>query len=299
MLKKLSFILDSMKRINAINWDVDKVWYKDISTTYCAEASPLDPKPYLDGFLKEGWFSRDDVKKWADYVGKDPNEPIKTVGDMARCLTDFLYRIKTDDGDSIITKEQTIKGKQSLLKDLSMRQIREIAGNVELTPGLRDAVNEFRATGMYQAAFSDGLGPFIAYIANREGMEYWGIVPAIVESGGEIMPFDNSMIEMDGVFLTGRTEKFNKSDAFFNHMKDKGYPLSSIAAIDDSGANVETLKAIQEEGGVAIGFNPTDAHEPKFREAGIPILKQTERSLEPFREIVLNPSEETIRNYCI
>jgi len=289
-----------MGRIQVVDWDVDKVWYKDISTSYCANTSPLDPKSYLQQFLSEGWFTDEDVRRWAEYRGRDATTPIQTPGDLAECLTDFLYRIKKPDGSgSVITKEQTIQGKQALLRGLTMKNIREIADSIELTPGLRDAITTFRGRAIYQVAFSDGLGPFIAYMAKKEGMNYWGVVPAIVEVEGVETAFRDTMITFDDVKLTGKVDKFNKSEAFFSHMGAHNYSLNSIAAIDDSGTNVPALKKIIENGGIAIGFNPTETHEKDFREAGIPMLKQSDRSLEPFREIVLNPTENTIGKYCI
>ncbi|MBL7160258.1 MAG: hypothetical protein ISS93_00190 [Candidatus Aenigmarchaeota archaeon] len=287
-----------MGYIIAVNWDVDRVWYPGISSSYCAGQNPQDPEPHLKRFLKGGLFTEDDVTKWAEYAGKDTSDPIQSVGDLADCLTALYHDIKNPDGKRVLEKSQTVEAKQSLLRGMTMEQVRDIADGVELTPGLQKAIEEFNKSGVRQVAFSDGFGPFVSYVARREGMGYWGVVPAIVKADGKETIFTNEMIDSD-VVMTGKAEPYIKADAFFALSERRGYKPSDLAAIDDSETNIPTLKRIQEGGGVAIGFNPSESGAPKFRQAGIPILQQEERTLEPFIEIVLDPTDATIGKYCL
>ena len=288
-----------MKKIRAIGWDVDNVWYKGISTSHAADSSRLDPDPYVSSFLNYGWFSRQDIQRWADAEGKDPKEPIRTVADVAQMLTDFYYKIKKEGSEeSLITREQIVQGKQALLKGMSLGEIKGIAHGIPKTNGLYKAIKTFDDTGLYQVAFSDGLFPFIAYLAGYMGVDHYDGVPCYVMIDNEKKLFEPIMLGRDDVSLVGEVEKFSKANAMFAHLKSKGYDLKDIAVIDDSGSNVQTLlRPVHEAGGIAIGFNPTKTHLGKFKEAGIPVLVQEERSLEPFIEIVKNP--EAIEKYCI
>jgi len=290
-----------MGKIKAVVWDADNVWYKGIGTSHCAKKSKLDPQPYIDGFIKDGWFTYNDVKRWAEYRQKDTNNPIQTVGDLAQCLTDFLYELKTPGSDkSIITKEQTIEGKQALLKGLTKKDIQSIAKDIEYTHGLLDSVSTFRQSGMYQTVFSDGLGPFIAYKAMELGITDIGVVPIIVLTDDEERDFDGyNYTEISDFVLIGKVKPYNKAEDMFNRLS--AYDKSEMATIDDSGNNVDSiLVPVRNAGGIAIGFNPTESHIQKFKEAGIPVLQQKERSLEPFKEIVLSDGDERIiAKYCV
>lgn len=292
-----------MGKIQAIGWDIDGVWYKGISTSHAADASTLDPAPYLKRFVEDnGWFTYDDVRRWADFAAKNSEHPIEAVGDLAQMLTDFYYKMtKPDSDEHVVTREQIVQGKQATLWGMSLRELKKIARDVPKTPGLDKAIQTFRENEMYQAAFSDGLFPFVAYLANRMGIDYVDGVPCYVDVFGTEKLFDPTMLNDNDITLVGRVEKFNKAKAMFDHLKDMGYQLKNVAAIDDSASNIEPiLKPVQEAGGIAIGFNPTEAHLPKFKEAGIPVLIQgEERSLEPFIEIVQDPSEATIGRYCV
>ncbi len=271
--------------IKAVVWDVDNVWYNGISTSLCIERSTANPKIFLTKYLEEGLFTEDDVKRWGELRGKG-NNPIKSIKELAECLTDFLYNMRKENGTSIITKEQTMRTKQMLLAGLTMKDIREIADTVNYTKGLKDAVQQFKRKGIYQAAFSDGLAAFVSYKAMQLGINHWETVPTIVKKGETEMMFANEMVNEDSIKLTGKIVPFNKSEAMLNHMK-KICKLSEIAIIDDSGANVEMLRKIHEEGGIAIAFNPTDEHLKVFKKEKITILQQEERDIEAFTEIVM------------
>jgi hypothetical protein len=276
-----------------VDWDVDNVWYKGISTTHCAEKSPLNPEPFIDSFIEKGWFTREDVEKWsAEY---NSGNPIVSIGNLAMCLTDFLYKIRKGES-SLITKEQTIEGKQSLLRGLTIKDIKRIAESTKYNEGLEETVSRFKKDGVYQAALSDGLGPFVMYHMNKLGMDHKGFVPAVMEIGGKELPFEEYMLDMEeDAKLTGKVLKFDKGKAFFDHANEKGYPLSVVAAIDDSGANVEKiLLKIQEGGGIAIGYNPSEEHRKTFQKYSVPILKGNDLRL--FGEIVRDPKK--LGQYC-
>ena len=287
--------------IGFIDWDVDNVWYKGISTTHSAEKSPLNPQPFVEGFIEKGWFTEDDVQRWkGEYNG---GKDIASIGDLAKCLTDFLYKMKKGES-SVITKEQTIEGKQSLLRGLTIKEIKQIAESIKYSDGLEETVGWFKKDGIYQAALSDGLGPFVLYHMKKLGMDHKGFVPAVMDINGEEKPFEEYMLDIDGAKLTGKALKFDKGKAFFDHAKEKGfvhigdlkYRCSSVAAIDDSGANVESiLLPIQEGGGIAVGYNPTDEHRKTFQKYSVPVLKGSD--LRFFGEIVRNPGK--IRDYCV
>jgi hypothetical protein len=289
-----------MGKIYVIGWDADLVMYPGLSTSICAEKSPLDPQIYLDDFFKKNWFTKDDVGKWAQTYNE--GKSIQTVGDLARCLTDFLYKMKKGEV-SVITKEQTIEGKQAILKGLTMKQIREISDSIEYTPGLEEAVRAFKKDGLYQTLFSDGLGPHITHQRRKLGLDAGMGIPAIITINGGEEHYNDLHLSMDDASLTGKVLTFYKATGFFSHIdslrQNQKFPLENVAVIDDSGANVEILLLpVQKAGGIAIGFNPTEAHKPMFKKHSIPVLEQKERDLGPFIEIVQNPTEATIGKYC-
>jgi len=285
-----------MRRIKAIGWDVDNVWYGGTSSSYCANSSKSDPSPHIERFVGEGLFTHDDIDDWGRYSGKG-EDPIESVGDLARCLTDFFYVLKRPEGNPVLTKKQVIKGKQSLLRGLTMTDVRGTADAVQLTTGFREAVHEFNENKVYQSAFSDGFGPFILYMAKKEGIEYCVAAPVLVTCDGEEVLFDSSMLDIDAIVFTGKVGEFDKGEAFFEHIEEKGYHLENVAVIDDSSANIETLKKVRDLGGISIAFDPNEGHEKEFREVGIPILK--ERDLRLFMEIVLDPARSKIGRYCV
>lgn len=312
-----------MSHVKAIVWDVDKVWYGDISTNICAERSPLDPKPYMQRFVEgDGWFSYSDFGLWEDFHGGHPpsGDPVVKAGALAQMLTEFYYewgknprtdetlnpdvveerRAAGEDIPSLITRAQLIEGKQAVLSGMNIKLISEIAASTEYTPGLVEAVKAFREAGLYQAAFSDGFGPFVHWHTKNLGMGHAKVTPAYMDVNGDVVPFEPWMLYYGTILFTGRAGEFDKAEAAFMHMAEEGYGKGVLAAIDDSGSNVELLLLpIHQNGGVAVGFNPTEAHKPVFRRHGIPILDQDEPSLEPFMEIVRDPRLEVMGRYCV
>jgi len=283
---------------NIVVWDIDKVWYPDISTTYCARGSTADHKPYLKDFVEnKGWFTYDHVHQWEEATGR----PINSIGALADMLTDFLYKMKStvyagvSDQDA---KTRTIEGKQALLKGLTIGDVKRIADAVPYTDGLKEAIDGIYKSGIGQIGFSDGLGPFVAYHMRKQGVDVGGVVPAAVETAvGTEGWFDIStryLLDHDQTKLLGKTGPFKKSDAIFTHLSKNGYEPHQVTAIDDSGANVGTLAKIRDNGGIAIGFKPTKDHMPQFEAAKIPVMKGTD--LRPFAELVTDPRK--VREYC-
>jgi len=278
-------------------WDIDRVWYSDISTTYCARGNKADYRPYLRHFVEENnWFTYENVKQWEKLTGRQVN----SIGALADMLTDFLYKkelqstvyANVSDQDA---KNRTIEGKQALLKGLTIGEVKTIADSVQNTTGLSKAIQEIRYAAIYQVGFSDGLGPFVAYKMYQQGIEVGGIVPALVEVDGEErwLKVDNLyLLDRADTKLLGKVDGFKKSQEIFNYLSSYGYELPETAAIDDSVANIETLKKIRDGGGVSVGFNVNDIK--KFEEAKIPVLRGD--NLRPFAELVLDPRK--INGYC-
>lgn len=276
--------------IKVVLWDVDGVWYYGISTGHAVERSSVDPIPVLHHGLEERWFSQEDVDRWKE----EYNREIVSATDLSQMLYDMYYTMQRD-GQPLIKREHIVQGRQALLKGMTMKQVREVADSVPRNPGLDYAVDVFRRNSLYQTAFSDGLGPFVLYLMRKMGMDYGETVPAIVSFEGREMLFESRMA--DNVILTGKVQGFDKAQAAFNHLTSQGHQLNEVAAIDDSGSNVETILApVYNAGGVAVGYNPTDAHRPIFQKYSIPVIKG--KDLRGFAEIVLNPREATIAKYC-
>lgn len=282
-------------RIYAVGWDADRVLYRGLITSICAEQSVLDPGRYFDGFVDKGWFTHDDAKRWADEYNE--GREIEAVGDLARMLTDFLYSMRKGD-DSVITKKQTIEGKQLILGGLTMRDIRRISDSVEYSNGAEYAVSALSREGVHQTLFSDGLGPHITHQVSRLGMKKGkGVPPVIRLPDGSDVEYRDEHLEIDDAQLTGRVVPFDKAAEFFDYLAGRKYDMRNVAVIDDSGSNVKgLLRPVLEKGGIAIGYMPTDAHRPMFNEAGIPILKGDD--LQGFYDIVMDPRESVIARNC-
>lgn len=281
-----------MTSVKAVIWDIDGVWYAGISTTICARHSELDPAPFHEQFMKERWYTEEAAEKWMKATGRQ----LKKVDDLAQMLTDFFYGLKK--GGKVvcpresITKEQIVKGKQAILRGLTMKQIREAADNTAYNPGLKDAVCMLRANGLRQIGFSDGLGPFVHYVMLEKGLDHREAPRSIVKVNGKEEPFKEPMLYQDSIRLAGKADPYNKGEAIVSWAEKNGVPLNCCAAIDDSAANIATLKKIHEAGGIAVGYQVNDAD--AFKGAGIPVLKG--KDLRAFAEIVLDPSK--VSAYC-
>ena len=181
------------------------------------------------------------------------------------------------------------------MKGLTLADVKKIAGGVENTEGLSYAIQELAKRGVDQVGFSDGLGPFVAYKMYLEGVTIGGIVPALLNVYGQEKYLDVSTLHLmneDRAHLVGKVASFKKSDEIFAHIERSGKTPLQVAAIDDSVANIGTLKKIQESGGLSFGFNVNDTK--AFEEASIPILKGSD--LKAFAEVVLDPSKLSL--YC-
>lgn len=274
-----------MTGVKTIIWDVDKVWYPDISTNYASRGSNEDPKPFMEQAIEDGWYTPGIIDK---YLTTEKKQNIETISDMANMYT-YFFKVLRQEGTEqpYFSKEQTIERKQGLLGGLTMQKLREIADSVEFTPYLREAVDLFRQHGIKQAAYSDGLGPFVYYITKKFGMDYACVTPAIVKRNGQEVVFDPEWTNEDGIILTGKTQKgYDKTKLYHQFVENNNSNLSSTAAIDDSASNIDgMLLPIHKAGGLAVGFCPTPQDRPKFDEAGIYVI--TERNLKPFADMVL------------
>ena len=317
-----------MAEIMIVGWDHDKVVIPDLTTSVLARYNPNKPQPYLQEFVEQRkLFTYEDVKKWWNEFGKhkygresasgagplDHPESLTTVGDVADMLTDFLYKMQKPDGTPIITKEQTIEAKNYLLRGLTAKQVQEIIEKVPLTKGFEYTFDVFKRAEITQTLFSDGLGIAVEHQGDRLGFSDYGGVPAklnavikpVHDFFADLLSEDGVTIfmkDMESLELTGEVGKYDKWEEFFESIKMDTDALCDVAVIDDSAANIKPMKRIQNAGGIAIAFNPTDAHFKQFKEAEIPVLKQTEPNLEPFAEIVLAPESEradVIRRYCV
>ena len=283
-------------KISAVCWDVDKVWYPGYSTNFLAEKSNSDPGPLLQDFLSQGWFTLSDVDSWAMARRRGAKEPIESAKDLAELLTDFHYEMKREDSDEpIINMNQLREGKQAIISGLTMKQVREIADSIEYSPGLLEAIETVRRSGLYQVAFSDAPAPFIIYHVQRLGVDYGEAAPTMVRAGKQEMLFEPWMLQRDDISLAGAAGEFAKAGRVLTHLRQKGHSLSEVAIIDDSAVNIEPLLLpVFQAGGIALGYNPTEVHKPIFRKYSIPILKGLD--LRAFAQIVAD--RKKITEYC-
>ncbi len=287
----------TMNPIDVVVWDIDRVWYPDISTTYVARCSKADHRPYLDDFVSRGWFNYAHVAQWERLTGR----AVSSVGTVADMLTDFLYKpeLRTTVYEGVPdqdAKNRTIVGKQALLNGMTFGEVFEIANRVQNTEGLLDAIGIMDHVHVNHVGFSDGLGPFVAYKMHHLSVEAGGIVPALVrmEDDQEVY-FDRSNLNLlnnPEIVLLGRTGDFKKGDAIFRYLDQHGWSLDRAAAIDDSAANIGTLTRIRDGGGIAVGFNVNDIK--KFQEAKIPVIKGS--SVYPLAEIVTDRAK--VNEFC-
>ncbi|MBI2579976.1 MAG: hypothetical protein HYW27_03675, partial [Candidatus Aenigmarchaeota archaeon] len=194
--------------------------------------------------------------------------------------------------------QRTVKGKQYLLKGMTLGEVKKAADMVPYTEGLQEAVREIRNAGIHQVGFSNGLGPFVAYKMRQQGVCAGGIVPALVQKGVGRFPLTIGMLDCldeDDTVLEGFHYPFNKRDAICDVLiRNNMSTTPKVAMIDDSASNVPLMRGVRMDGGVAVGFCPSEADMPEFREAGVPVLM--ERDLRPFAEIAKDRSKT--RDYC-
>jgi hypothetical protein len=277
-------------------WDVDKVWYPDLGTTYASMGNDADGRKFVEEGIEKGWYTQANTDAWQAYrASRGKSSDLSSVYNVATMYTDFFKTpSSTGEGKTIFTKSETIQRKQALLKGLTMKDVREIADRYvlpNLTPGLKEAIAKFRNMGLHQAAISDGLAPLIYYVTSRpeSKMDFAWATPAIVDVDGREEEFQRYWSDRDNVVLLGKTpEGSNKNPRAL--MKAGEYGVNKTAAIDDSAANIDgQLKPIQEKGGISLGFYPLKQDYEKFEAAGIPILNRDSPNLLPFIEIVKDP----------
>ena len=137
---------ETLAQPRLVVWDVDRVWYPDISTTYAARGSKANYGHYLEDFISRGWFTNYHVALWERKMGRK----LDSVGALADMLTDFLYKMKGEVYEDLSDQERknrTIEGKQALLKGLTIGEVKTIADSVPYTDGLTDAVIDIRQAG--------------------------------------------------------------------------------------------------------------------------------------------------------
>ncbi|MBI2085236.1 MAG: hypothetical protein HYT71_01850 [Candidatus Aenigmarchaeota archaeon] len=269
-----------MKKISLVGWDADRVIYDDLFTSVCAMQSKSDPMPYVEKFIRDGWFSLEDVENWCAIK----KIKIKTIEHLAQMLTEF-YSISTKNGTSIINHEQVIEAKHSLLRGFTIEQIEQISSKMVYTKGFVECANIFKDNGIKQTMFSDGPNPHVLFQIKKLGFQSGGGVNHIVEYDGKEVEYDSNTPKH--AKLTGKIVPFDKAEAFFKYVSSQGCSLSEVAVIDDSAGNVESLLLpVHNAGGLAVGFNVTERHKPVFRKFGIPVIKGND--LSTFKEIVLN-----------
>jgi hypothetical protein len=284
-------------------WDVDKVWYPDLGTTYASMGSRGDGRKFVEEGLANNWYTQENIDAWQAYrTVQGKNNDLGSIHNVATMYTDFFKTPEsTGEGKTIFTKTETIQRKQALLKGLTMADVRAVADGYvlpNLTPGLKEAVAEFRAMGLHQAAISDGLAPLIYYVTSQPTtrMDYAWATPAFVDVNGRREEFQRHWISRNDVVLLGETPE-NSSKNPRALMRAGEYGFDKTAAIDDSAANINgQLKPIQDRGGMAVGFYPLKHDYEKFEAAGIPILNGGSPDLRPFIEIVKDPRK--INEYC-
>jgi len=280
-----------------VGWDADRVMYPCTFTSIAVEKSEFKPLPYIKELVeKRKLFTYQDLERWAEIEEKDFENLIGSMAELADFLDVLHYDVKKPNSDEpVLTNKQAVEAKNALLEGMTIRQIEEISKGIEYTPDLREVVNAFHQAGIYQTLFSDGPYPNVNCHYTKLYLEARGGVPPICDIGGREYPYYDEIPK--GAVLTGRTVKFDKVTAFFDHVKKKRVPLRNVAVIDDSALNVERLHVpVRNAGGLALGFNVKDSQRPKFEEYGIPVIRGN--SLEPFKEIVFNPKNAVIGTYC-
>ncbi|MBN2101672.1 MAG: hypothetical protein JW716_02255 [Candidatus Aenigmarchaeota archaeon] len=285
-----------MSNIVLVGWDFDKVAHDSYTTSILAEYNKADPAEHVSYLKQRGIFTDTDVSRWQqDFGGRE----IKTISDLAAFMTAGLYEMKKPGSDDpLISKENVKAGKQYILRGATIDDAKRASEGIRYINGFEAATEAFRKAGLSQSLFSDGMGPMIDHQRIKHRMTAGGGVPPILDIGGVKTTYSVIHLNSPTAVLTGETEKYNKIQNFFNYLIRAKTPLSQVAVIDDSGENVEhLLKPVMEAGGIAIGFNPTKAHTGQFVKAGIPILVQEEKSLEPFIDIVQD--RRTIGRHCV
>lgn len=309
-----------MTDIRAVGWDVDQVIHQDYTTSLLARLSGLDPTNSIDYLTETGILPNGYVKQWEVYNDKE----VDTTGTAAEMLTDAYKKWEkkleeeevveivppdeTNGDQSVLSKEETIYSKQKILERISKQQAGEIAEMMDFTTGFEATSGEFEQEGLIQTAYSDGADWVVSYLVNnypfdREEnfFQAGGGVPPVFRQDGEKIEEPTSYEDIPKqAEMTGEVHDFDKAKAFFDFIEEQEIPYENLAVIDDSADNIEgLLKKVQEEGGLAVGFNPKEKELPDFKGYNIPVIDQDpgEENLKPFKEIVFDRSK--VENYCI
>ncbi|MBI2579678.1 MAG: hypothetical protein HYW27_02135, partial [Candidatus Aenigmarchaeota archaeon] len=137
-----------MTRTRLVIWDIDGVWYPGYSTSHAAKASTNDYRPLLADITERmRLFDSKYVGIWEERTGRR----LESVGDVSDMMNDFRY---TDMRDSVYkglsvqeAGQRTVKGKQYLLKGMTLGEVKKAADMVPYTEGLQEAVREIRNAG--------------------------------------------------------------------------------------------------------------------------------------------------------
>lgn len=263
-------------RYSVILWDLDGVVYHGRGTTHLAAGSSADPEKFIYRFIdeceKEGPLS--DIKplqfefELTQWENKNKTK-IDTMQKLGAAVTDLRHVHK------IFTSKHTQYIKNAILEGISLKDVIEIVGGIELTPGFQEAVDGFKSDGRNQIIFSNASGPIADFFSNEYGMGHSDGLPVYVKMDNEEVLYNSQMYGNPDIVLAGRAaEGFDKLPVFKSHVEENGIEMANIAAIDDD--HVEILKTIKEGDGLPIGFMVKDRYIEEMKENSIEIINEND-----------------------
>ncbi len=270
-------------------WDMDGVAIPGRGTTYLAEGHDAEPRYFMRKFLlecgQEGTplyhTGRDDLANGILSWERARKNPVRTIGELAECLTDLRYTLKIFPGE-----EQTIYTKNAILAGMPMRRVAEIAGELPYNYGLGSCVGDFRMAGLDQVLFSANNAALVDAVSRIFGIRYGGATTPRVVMDGEERDYSPGFFGRDDVALAGAVKNgWDKRGAVLNYF-DRSIGYADLVAIDDT--QIGLLAELRSRGARVFGFyNEHDVRMPDkrdaMRERGIAVVE----SPEEFRDAVL------------
>jgi hypothetical protein len=288
-------------------WDLDGVAYEGRATTYLSGGSKMPPAYFLKRFRDEcgkpGPLSDISPTVLFERLFEweiDHDTRIDTMKKLGTALTDLRHEY------GLFTSKHTKYTKNAILEGVSMADVNRIMEDVPLNEGFEEAVTRLHEAEMLQAVFSNANYPVAVFFRERYGMAHGEGIPVLVRRGpsgvlhapdvygNHDFLYTPGMHGDPGVVFSGRiTEKgWDKLGPFRRYVERSGVQLKRTAAIDDG--HIELLRAVQEGGGLAVGYKVDEAERDGFRKMSVPVLKGDD--LRGFAEIVLDRGK--VAEYC-
>jgi len=289
--------------ITAVVWAGPEggVWYRGRSFQYICDHD-ADAADAVRRLQQNEYLTARDLNYWTGILGKGLRIAGNVFG-LVAALQGGPWPFSYSDPGEIEAYRRKINDRLAgigitVSHGVPMERVRSAARDVQLTDGLPETVAGLRGLGIFQAAASNDLGPFVHAVANRVGgVDLIETAPVKIADGGRETVFDGSMMDSPGSLVGDFRGGYGSMKAALYSLYGKGYNGSNLLVVGGLDPDLESMQRVKDEKGVCIGFNPDIDTQRMFERRGLPLLIQNTPDLRPVLDMARDP--EKVAYYCV